>query len=167
MNPLVSFYNNGWLFRCNKNEFDDNIKNVLTKLFSYCIIDRAQIYIFHLHNVKCIICLQLISTNINTFIFNPFLICDSCCNVCIGHHIFIEFFVSRPSCSIKSVWTNGKRPFYHGRGNPQSFIDHSHKLIHRFYHVVPIMFIMAISDRNSHCHMLNGDIMMHMLQFIY
>lgn len=47
------------------------------------------------------------------------------------------------------------------------FVGCSHKLVHRFYHTVPILLLLALRDPNANCNVLNVDIIMHIFRFIY
>lgn len=177
MDQLVHFYHNQCLFKCDKNMFNDVIKYVLTKLFLHDenIVDKTHTYIFELQNgvTKCIICSQLILTINMKQVESSILICSECCNKCVNNHIFIELYLRYyGEHGLRSYWFifDNDAHRYIGASlirNDTHFINNSHKLIHRFYHIVPIIFLMSPLDVNSYCHDLNLDVMLHILKFIY
>ena len=155
--------------------FHDNMKHALTKLFSYDDIDIAQSHIFVLCNnvSKCIICAQVITPIINLKLSSPFLICDECCYECIGDRNFIEFTKFDLTCKIcPHRFVCNYRMYNHYRYYVSShfvnsLMNNSHKLMHRFYHTVPIIFLISRTDHNSYCCGLIMDVMIHILKFIY
>lgn len=203
MDYLTQFHNDKYLFKCEKNTFDYNIKSALTKIFSCNTIYETQMYIFNCDKiVKCLICLQLIPIEDGLLIFTkdkytssiltkngqfyvpsskykytigmrliinyaPFMICDECCNKCIDEHKFIAFYDIMLNYKIDTQWIEPHVISKYRTEKHTIFINNSHKLIHRFYHTGPILFIMSTSDHNSYSHEINLDIITHIFQFIY
>ena len=182
MDPLTHFYNNGCLFKCDALMFNDTIKSVLTNLLTYQKIDFEYSYMFKLHDVaiKCIICTQIVPINNMKSLGSSFLICKNCCNECTNKRtimtLYTRIFMGH-FCLNWDVYDNYVYLFVKKDVRPVYLIDtdeiktgminNSHKLRHRYYHTIPIMFIMSISDNNSHCNELNLDAVKYILSFIY
>lgn len=173
MDILTHYHHNKCLFKCDKILFANNIKNVLTKLFSHDDVNYDLSYIFTMCDryIKCTTCLQIICT-VNMSLTNPFLICDNCVHACIGEHVYVELYDSGPFGKIFSYWFKYENNGYAFTGMryatyKYTLIDNSHKLIHRFYHDVEIILLLSISDINSYCNVLNFDVIIHILRFIY
>lgn len=172
MDILIHYHHNKYLFKCDKNMFNDNIKIVLTKLFSYEENDETQSHIFDAHNkiVRCIICSQImITVNIKS-IDSPFLICDECCNVCINERVIMELSETMLGNVELYLFVQHvdnmceyNRSSSVSHTSSEHFIKNSHKLIHRFYHTSMIIFMTYILDNND----LNLDVMRYIVQFIY
>src|SRR5579863_2799903 len=132
MEQLIHFHHNKCLFKCDKNDFDRNMKFVLTKLFSYESICNASIFYSRDRVTKCMICLQLISTVEMHCITSPFLICDECCDICVDVSTFIEFYPCMDD--IHSYWFSYNdrtreyvvSSFKYAIGS-NAFINNSHK----------------------------------------
>lgn len=178
MNLLAHFYRNKCLSKCNKQSFYYEIDSMLGELFGFDMADDSQLYMFKLHgDAKCITCLQTIDIVNMKFIESPMLICDKCCNRCIGIPAFFEFNVTENIHLLISrliIYDDSESKYIqHNKGstifciNSQKLRNNSHKLIHRFYHTIPIILLMSISDYKSHCYGLNLDIICYILTFIY
>lgn len=187
MNTLIHFHHNNCLFKCDMHMFNCTIKNVLTNLFEYdCddsplyVINESDLHVLDDYSyndyvgiVRCVICLQTISIITGRNI-SPFMICDICINTCIDMYNFIEICVGLPFFGIRSYWVINNNHYEMCLGSSTVldergtiFVNNSHKLVYRFYHVAPIIFLMSISDNNSHCNELNLDVIIHILKFIY
>lgn len=177
MDFLVHFHNNKFLFKCDKSMFKLFIKSVLKNLVSNDpICDETLSYIFETHNstIKCLICLQVINNFDMELITKSFLICDNCCDVCINKRLFVWFSLHKLYRSVYSrvlKYDNHLRTHFDigelDFNDRHALINNSHKLVHRFYHVIPIMFLLSISDYNSHCNELNRDVITYIIKFIY
>lgn len=182
MDSLIRFRYNKCLFKCDPHMFNNNMKNVLTKLFSKGKVDSSNFHIFHNYHgtIRCIICLQMISTVNMIMVGSPFMICSKCCYVCNAEFDIIRFYALSVPGYIGSTWIIYDKRIhkYVARYEPncnelvlqsniKNFICHSHKLIHRFFHTTPIIFLLSITDINSHCNQLNLDVMIHIFKFIY
>lgn len=174
MEQLKHFYNNKRLFKCDKNMFDSNVQDVLTKLFSCDAVDKTQLYIWDRHIItKCIICSQIVSNDIMKLFETSFIICSGCCETCIDKNMYVEFCPNTINnigsflYSYDEVVGTYVRFVDFYKYNMWSvshhFVDNSHKLIHRFYHTTTIIFLMHMFDTNE----LNLDVTMYILKFIY
>lgn len=175
---------NGHLFKCAAHEFDYNIKYVMEKLiikdwlkreqFTFCVDDK------YLHK-KCAICLQYIEFN------NMLAICHNCCNVCINKQVMINF--SHDTYHIHTLMFNYEINDYklfrfedrndkfiefgpmYSQDVKNKVLDHFvinlPKLKDRFYHVVPVILLLSLSDSASVCCVLNDDIIFYILKLIY
>lgn len=112
-------------------------------------------------------CTQVIRTNKMDLINSPFLICDQCNYACIGEYMFTEFW--KDSNIINSYWFYYERKgvMCYTKTHKMIFNNNSHKLVHRYYHTVMIIFLMARLDNSSYCCDLILDVIMYMLKFIY
>lgn len=131
--------------------------------------------------VRCIICRQFEVDN------SEFVICNECCKVCINENVLIAIgniiFVC---CKTNIVWNNywgdvDSNPLlgdirdklynnenYNNKGSLlKYFVDNTHKLVHRFYHTVPILFLLSLCDLQSFSGKLNKDIIFFIFKFIY
>lgn len=162
MDHLINFDMKGSLFECKMSDFDDTIKTVLTKIISIKPNEhhRSPFYNFE-DEVKCMMCLQWVRSQY------LFAICNNCVRCCT--------YGFRGPLFVERLATYGKR-FYIGLVcddviltflNINNFINNSHKLFHRFYQIVPILFILSINDENSLTHVLNNDIIMYIIKIIY
>lgn len=173
MDILISFKNGSQLFKCDPSNFAVAIKDVLTNIL---ICDKMRDERFNglnvIKKVKCIICWQY------EFDDSQFVICNKCCKLCINENIIIALtrgtYVCRKSDS--NYWfgisdLNGTfraNMYYHDINSLlKYFINCSHKLVHRFYHTVPILLLSALRDPNANCNVLNVDIIMYIFRFIY
>lgn len=177
MDALINFEHNGRLFECDPDEFNITIKSVLTDILVHQfipIIDRNCQY----RQLKCISCWQIVNDN------SLFLICDQCCKACIGenkliaimsydvficykthHNYWREIGTQSLNKNIKSFY---KSDYYNDKSSwLKYFVNSSHKLINRFYHSVPILFLLALRDPKSDCSVLNRDIVFFTFKFIY
>ena len=177
MERFTYLHHNNCFFKCEKNMFKYCIKDVFTDLFTLESLDVNRLHIFELHNsiTKCIVCLQLILTVNMKNVDSSFLICDECCNSCIDQYIFIEFYASTIFQQINSHWFRydirahkymNAATIRYNIGEA-TFINNSYKLIHRYYHTVPIIFLLSTLDINSCNNGLNLDIIVYILKFIY
>lgn len=194
MDLLIHFYEHKCLFKCDKRMFNVNVKCALTKLFSRENINEHQFFVLTHHhvNVRCIICLQIVSTIGSKYATSSFVICSSCCHDCNPEFALVAITVSNVIGNMRSSivqnvisYERSYRIEYSNvdhknmaryeinnvgfmvRPNSKNFINNSYKLMHRFYHTTILIFLMAISDHNSHRNTLNMDITFHILRFIY
>lgn len=192
MDILEHFYNNKCLFKCDQNCFDHEIKRTLeTLLLNNQIISKNVVHLFdNVKITKCIICLQSVIDN------GDYVICDNCCNTCINKKIKISIFglqhgifrvITRyicfniggcygwhysRCCNLIKYFPNIEQNHNNSKCNIQHivsklFINNSYKLIRRFFNTVSIIFLMSSNDVHSLCHMLNPDVIMYILKFIY
>lgn len=179
MDALINFKIKGHLFECDPNEFNTKIKNVLSNI----LIHRMEYFmnndVIDIRKIRCIICWQFELDN------SWFLICEECCKTCINYsvlisivksHIYIchvtcdDYWDDLDSCSelIKRRERFYKNKYYHDKSSfLKYFVTCSFKLIHRFYHAVPILFLLSLHDQNSDCYTLNKDVIMCIFNFIY
>lgn len=177
------FCANKCLFKCDAHEFDKMIKYTMNKLIvvdTFYNIRFCGAYDTHKHTI-CSICLQEMNH------VNCLAICCICCNICINKKVIIDFGTVGLLTNM-FYYDNGHNKYQmiciddygnhfdiHSRCNPilikmtilNKFFNNSPKLKYRFYHVVPIMFILSLSDPTSECYVLNHDIMIYILKFIY
>ena len=138
---------------------------------------------------KCIICLQHLTYT------KGLIICHNCCNICIGKKVMVNIGMFEVSTSMminfdifelytimmyedyqmisfsdynkhfvdhRSSFPNGTK-----RNVLNYFVNNSPKLKDRFYHMVPVILLLSLSDLASECCVLNDDIMFYILKFIY
>lgn len=180
MDVLINFEEHGHLFCCASNEFNVTIKKVLSNILIHETECTYTLTNGHgVRKIKCIICLQIVYDD------GQFVICDECCRTCINQCTLIsvtdaDIFICRitsndywddlDSCSELAAFREGfyKNKSYHNkRSLLKHFVDCSHKLIHRFYHSVSILFLLSLYDSNSHCNILNVDVVTYIFNFIY
>lgn len=177
------FHTNRCLFKCDAHDFDDVIKNTMRKLIFFARVGKKY-HEFNTHYqysyTYCAICLQYLE------LCSRLAICPNCCNVCINKKIIIDFGANEIYPVVHYVNKNdeyrmiliddyGDHFIEFERQDKHiikysvltKFIDNSHKLEYKFYHVVPLVFILSLSDPTSECHILNNDIMFYILKFIY
>lgn len=166
MNELINFVDSGILFKCDPIEFNDKIRNVLTDIFVYNparvrfdgIYNHARERFENTHDpvyerfeeiykLRCIICWQIV------FDDSFFVICNDCCRTCINKNILISVSRNVYVCHKlrNNYWGNIdehvalrliRKSVYDDDNYDDKcsllkyFINSSHKLIHRFYHVV-------------------------------
>lgn len=93
----MHFYYHKCLFKCDMRMFNNKIKYVLIKLFSYDNVNYSQSRVFKLYDMfaKCIILLlSLLSGVVMRIIISPFLICNKRCEGYIDKLMFIEFYTN-------------------------------------------------------------------------
>lgn len=179
MDALVNFCNNGRFIDCGPNEFNNIIKHTLMRLLLKKLSGENQYQVFFDsinrdysdRILKCIICVRNMRDN------SEFLVCNECCKICIDEDIIISILKDESRFEVVlcqfdgGYWVDTYEHFLCDNDNDKiilkMFIDNSHKLIHRFYHTVPITFLMSIFDPKSSCSILTWDIIIHIIKFIY
>lgn len=171
-----------------REDFVDNIGSILVDIFN--IPSFVRNFVLSENNMiqRCSICSQLVHTWHDSFI-----ICGECCKECVGkkfmivisyHMIGIHTGIIKYVCHDSYPYTcmdeyelidtfpdicKGLTAFY--GENKTILITHvvnnSHKLIQRFYNMAPIIFLLSKYDMHSPCSVLNKDIMLFILTFIY
>ena len=171
MDIFEYFCNNNCLFKCRPNQFNGTIKKTLEQLL-LCdhLITKHGHHIYNINIVKCIICLQICNLTIDHRNVK-FVICAECCSKCTNMHVSIII------CRFTGCWNTQDKLiitlYRHTRYNvnyyniARTLINNSHALVHRYYHYVPIMFMLSILDHNSSCFVLNYDVVMYTLKLIY
>ena len=172
MDIFEYFCNNKCMFKCNPNKFNHNIKTSLEQLLlrDYAILNYNEYHIYRIDTVKCMVCLQI--CKLNTIHNVKFVICALCCEKCTNIHVSIMMYNN-----FIGIWSNRDvlmtKLYRYAQHNfnyydiAHELINNSHILKHRYYHVVPIIFILSISDHNSSCYALNHDIVIFILKIIY
>lgn len=88
MEHFVNFYNNGYLFKCEPQEFDTTIQNVFNDIFSLTITDDERNELINMTGndsvKKCMICNKYIGTMY-------FTICKKCAKKCVGYDVNLQF----------------------------------------------------------------------------
>lgn len=197
MDILSQFCDNGHLFRCEHDQFNDHIKTALINILLNKYQPKMKVsrtFLQHCSQYfsmkKCMICCQLIFNDHN------FIICDECCYICINNKLVIviiprNYGIRRLICQkygSKIIWNPISMIHNHfPQFVPNSyvkmdtsemieyshtlilrlFVNNSHKLLHRFYHTTSIIFLTSINDNKSLCSVFNLDIVIYILKFIY
>ena len=116
------------------------------------------------------ICLQRVEPKLHLEYVNlkyRFVMCINCVKTC-SYRETGPLIVKRLLCSKKLLVTCLARD-----GDVlnvqelNDFINNSHHLFHRHYHTVPIIFMLSINDVNSLTCVLNHDIIIYIIKFIY
>ena len=185
---LDSFCDNKYLFKCDRSQFNVVIKFAMTKLIKY--EKHGIVHIIDDTSTKCVICHQRITC------FHEFSICCNCCKYWVNKEIILNLAEIK-SYIAPTLWqyNNHSRKYdiimtynyYHyfpeftddswfsitGHDNYNRFVIYSHfinnsfRLKHRFYHDTQSILLLSIYDTSSSCSILNWDIMIHILKFIY
>ena len=172
MDILEYFCNNKCMFKCDPNKFNHIIKESLKRLllWSHFVTKRDEHHIYHIDTVRCMICLQICKFDTHHNVH--FAICEICCLKCTNKHVSIMMYDYSigfwdSSDVLITTLSHDQRYNFGYYSVAHNVVDNSHVLVHRYYHVIPIMFILSISDRNSSCYALNHDIVMFILKLIY
>lgn len=178
MGELINFETNGYLFRCCPDDFNIIMRDTLTNILIHRFVPTTG-WSYEHRPIKCIICWQFVIDN------SRFLICEDCCETCIDENILIAIMYTNVLICYKSryhYWCEidagshiNKRfkklyenEYYNDHSSLlEYFTDCSYKLIDRFYHTTPILFLFALNDPNSDCNILNKDIVTYIFDFIY
>ena len=173
MDALISFKNGSHLFKCDPDDFTVVIKDTLTNILIRDMTRDGRFCVSNMiKKVKCIICWQ------HEFDDSSFIICKECCKLCVNADIIIAMNMHTYVCNKRNdgYWFDMSGNFgilratehYHNKSELlKYFIDHSHGLIHRFYHTVPILFLLSLCDPNSDCNVLNRDVIFYIFGLIY
>ena len=172
MDIFEYFCNNKCLFKCDPNDFNHSIKELLKRLllWPYLETKRNDYHIYHIDTLRCMVCLQICESN--TYRGVKFTICRICCMKCTEIHFSIIMYdhsigIWDARYSLITTLDCDPRSNFGYHSVAYKLINNSHALVHRYYHYVPIMFMLSILDHNSSCFVLNYDVVMYTLKLIY
>lgn len=133
-----------------------NEKKLFDELISNYMTDHV-----HINNHKvgmCIMCARKITSG--------YTICNLCADNCIQRNIGLGFNIYVYDDSDRDIILYPMMTL-NDQFSTSSFIKNLPKLFDNFFNVTPIMFINALSDVTSSICVLNDDIIMYILSFIY
>lgn len=166
MNTLLNFRMNGYLIKCDQNEFDAKIKLVFKNMFSQLmsnddLIEYEKCVDINNNALRCLICRK------RRFGEQYIGFCSSCVSKTLDMNGGLYIGRAPTSGNFKYFLTRRDELGDFVAIKHEMFINNLHKLKNEYFHQVPIIFILAKQDTQSSIYILNYDIIMYVLQFIY